>query len=189
MSLKPIPFGLARYGHVLSTRELGAVIVRELQRDAADATGLLVGFWDVEVVTPAVLDEIVMGLRGWLAGVPVGERMLAVAGYNDDVKESLLMVLERRKMALAALEDDQIKLLGGNRQLAATVKEAQNLHSFDAPELAERLELKMPNLHQRLQALMEAGAVTREPDPTATRGRKHRYTAVNSGDLASLTPA
>lgn len=184
-----LPFGLARFGRVLSTRDLGRKVGQELLASAADADGVVLGFWDVQVATPSMLDELVDAMRAWLAGAGAGSRLLVAAGYNEDVRETLEMVLERRKMALAALEGDQIKLLGGSRHLAETMNAAQELGAFSAPDLAERLKVKLPNLHQRLQALMEAGALTREEDESATRGRKHQYSAPRTKDLEALTPA
>ena len=87
---------------------------------------------------------------------------------------------------LANLEDDQIKLLGGSRQLKETLREAQRMGEFSAPELAERLQIKLPALHQRLQALLEAGAVGRTRETAGARGR-HAYRAPKPRDLKTLT--
>ncbi len=78
---------------------------------------------------------------------------------------------------MAALTNGQMRLLGGSKQLKDTLREAQDLGYFTAPQLAERLALKLPNLHARLKALAEAGAVAREEDSSGhevNRGRPAR---------------
>jgi DNA-binding transcriptional ArsR family regulator len=165
---------LAEYGAVLSTRERGREAADVLQRALEDG-GVVLNFAGIEVASPSYLDEILTRLRGLLAENT--SAIVVVVEINRDVKESLELVLERRKMALAVLKDDTIELLGGRRQLAETLAAASELGTFKATELADRLELKLPNLHQRLKALGEAGAVARTVDHTATRGRRYDYEA------------
>jgi DNA-binding transcriptional ArsR family regulator len=161
VSVNTVVFDLGEYGKVLATRERG----REAGRAAADrltgALSMVLGFWGVEVASPPFIDEFLRAVRAELIG---GEssRLLVAVGANEDVRESLAIVLERQGSALANLEKDHIELLGGSRQLRETLKEAQKLGYFTASELAERLEVKLPNLHARLKALTEAGAVARE---------------------------
>jgi hypothetical protein len=161
MSVNPVVFDLGQRGKVLATRERG----REAGREAADvlseATAMILGFWGVEVASPPYLDEFLRALRTELTGGESG-RLLVAAGANEDVRESLMIVLERQGSALANLQEGHIALLGGTRQLNRTLEEAQKLGYFAASELAERLEVKLPNLHARLKALTEYGAVARE---------------------------
>src|SRR4051794_25861752 len=95
MSLNPLVYDLSRHGKVLATRELG----REVGRTAADrlngAQALILGFWGIEVASPPFLDELTRALHTVLWG---GEssRLLVVSGLNEDVRESLAIVLERR---------------------------------------------------------------------------------------------
>lgn len=184
MSLKPIPYALSRHGGVLATRELGRTVGRELQDALADAPGLVLSFSGVEVASPPFLDELLSSVHAVLYGGEAN-KLLVIDGLNEDVKESLLMVLERRKLALATLEDRQIKLLGGSRQLRETLGEAQCMGEFSAPDLAERLEIKLPALHQRLQALLETGAVGRTRESAGERGR-HVYRAPKARDVEAL---
>jgi hypothetical protein len=165
---------LADHGPVLSTRERGREAAGFVQ-EALEEGGVVLNFAGVEVASPSYLDEILVRLRGVLADN--GSGIVVVAEVNADVLESLELVLARRKMALATLKGKTIQLLGGREQLAETLAAASELGSFKAPELAERLELKLPNLHQRLKALSESGAVARTIDRTATRGRRYDYKA------------
>lgn len=174
------------YGQVLSTRERGHEAAEELQRALADSSVVL-NFSGVEVASASFLDEVLSRLRGLLAGAD--SKMVVVIEANEDVSETLELVLSRRKMALASLEHGHVKLLGGSQQLNATLAAASELQTFKAPELAERLKLKLPNLHQRLKALTDAGAVAREPDPTAASGLRYDYEAVGAERLNRVVVA
>lgn len=184
MSLKPIAYALSRHGAVLATRELGRTVGRDLQDAAGNAPGLVLSFCGVEVASPPFLDEVLSSVHAIFYGGDA-DKLLVIDGLNDDVKESLLMVLERRKLALATLENRQIKLLGGSRQLQETLREAQGMGEFSAPELAERLEIKLPALHQRLQALLETGAMGRSSESAGERGR-HTYRASKAREVEAL---
>lgn len=193
--MKMITFHMAEHGRspVLATRELGRQVGRQVQDELAGAEILLLTFTGVEVASPPFLDEIVRAVHSVLRGGDT-KLMVVTLDMNEDVRESLALVLDRHKLMLAALSGGQIELLGGSRQLAETLREAQRLREFTAPELAERLRLKLPNLHQRLKALTEAGALVREEDETAERGRRHRYRAPDADELAdveadTITPA
>lgn len=156
--MKPVIFDLGAHGKVLATRELGRKIGRMAADELADAPSMVLGFWGVEVASPPFLDELVRALSTVLAGGD-SSRLLVAAGYNDDVRESLSMVLERRGSTLGAIEQGQLKLLGGKKHLQDTLAAAQRLGYFTATQLAEDLAVKLPNLHARLKALTEVGAV------------------------------
>jgi len=150
----------------------------------AEGDGLLLSFWQVDVASPPFLAEVIGALRAVLLAHENG--LLLVTGMNDDVKESLELVINRQKMSIAALEGEQVELLGGSTQLVETLREAQRMGTFTAPDLADRLKVKLPALHQRLNALREAGALSREDDPTATRGKRGKYTAPSPEDLGDI---
>ena len=171
---------------VLSTRERGRSAAERVQ-EVLDQGSVVINFKGVEVATPSYLDEIVSRLSGLLRGNE--ERLVVISNANDDVAESLELVLEKRGMVLAALQGDQLKLLGGSSQLKKTLAAAQRLGSFSAPDLAKELEVKLPNLHQRLKDLMEAGALAREPDESAVRGKRYRYDTPDPAKAETLVPA
>lgn len=175
---------LAEQGPVLATRELGRQVGQDLQDKLADANSLVLNFAGVDVASPPFLDEVMRAAQVPLFGRDAN-RLLVAAGFNEDVRESLEWVLERHKLALAALDEGQIELLGGTRQLQETLREAQQLGDFTAPELAERLKVKLPNLHARLKSLTESGALARHEDETAERGRRHRYHAPSPEELGA----
>jgi hypothetical protein len=159
---------LGGVGPVLATREKGRDVADQVALALADS-GLVISFTGVEVATPSFLDEIVVRLAGLLRSNE--DRIVVIADMNDDVSESLRLVLDNRGLVLATLANDQVELLGGPVQLKKTLSAATRLKRFDAAALARELKVKVPNLHQRLKALMEAGAVTRRPDEASSRRR------------------
>jgi hypothetical protein len=175
MSLKLERYNRAQHGDVLATRATGRDIGRVVADRLAQSPGLLLSFHGVDVASPAFLFELIGAIRATLLAPPT--RWLLVTGMNDDVRESTELVLERLKMVLGQLENEQIELLGGAEHLQKTVKAAQELGVFTAPDLAAELELKLPALHQRLIQLVEAGVLSREDDPTATRGKRSKFAA------------
>jgi hypothetical protein len=177
---KPGLLKLAEAGPVLSTRAKGREAADRVQ-DAVKDGGLVVSFVGVEIATPSFLDEVVMRIAALLRRNE--SLVVVIAGLSDEVRESLELVVDNRQLRLALLESDQITLLGGTSQLQETLEAAQNLGSFRAPDLAKELKVKLPSLHQRLSALLEAGAVTRKPDTTVKRGRRHAYKATTPDEV------
>jgi DNA-binding MarR family transcriptional regulator len=161
---------LREHGSVLGTRALGADVAREIRSTDANAAALVVDFSGVRVASSPFLDEVACAIRAEIADRP--DRYVVLARLNEDVADTLELVLRRRDITLTLLTEKELKVLGGRHQLEETLAAATDLGSFTAPELAERLELKLPNLHQRLVQLEAAGALTRSDDPTATRGRR-----------------
>lgn len=181
MSVKIQRYDLVKHGRVLSTRLMGRDVGRAVSAILADSGRLLLSFHEVDVASPAFLGEVVSALRGVL--MSSDDRWLLLTGMNEDVKESVELVLQREKMALGELDRNQVTLLGGSHQLHETLREAQKMGTFTAPDLANKLKLKLPALHQRLNQLIEAGVLSRADDPTATRGKRGRYTAPSAQDV------
>jgi hypothetical protein len=169
-------------GTVLGTRSLGAEIAAEIRESDPAAEALVLDFSDVLVASSPLLDEIVCAARSTIADHP--GRFVVYTGLNDDVSDTLELVAERREVLLTVLRSDRLHVVGGRPYLEETLAAAQDLRTFTAPELAERLELKLPNLHQRLVQLQAAGAVTRADDPSARRGRRLVFGTLNPNDLA-----
>lgn len=175
MTLQPL--SLSDFGPVLSTRERGSEAAERLLRMLGEGT-VVVSFANVEVATPSYLDELLSRLRGALEAKP--EAIVIVTEINPDISESLKLVLDNRNMVLAKLADSKIELIGGNRQLQETMAAASALGTFKATELADQLAVKLPNLHQRLKALTDAGALGRRIDETAERGVRYEFEAPDS---------
>jgi hypothetical protein len=170
MSLIPSTYPLRNHGKVLATRPLGTEVAAALRAATTDAAAVIVDFAEIRVASSPFLDEVACVLRSMIADNP--ERFILLAHLNEDLMDTLELVLQRRDIVLTAVRDGKLGTVGGTRQLDETLAAAQELETFTAPELAERLELKLPNLHQRLAQLQAAGALTRSDDPSARRGRR-----------------
>jgi anti-anti-sigma regulatory factor len=161
MSVKRDALAFEMPGKVLGTRALGREVVEQLREKAGlGDRDLFVDFDTVRVASSPFLDEFVCALRAWNADH--ADRFVVLANLNEDVADTLELVLQRREMALAEMtRERKLRLIGGREHLQETLDAAQRLEVFTAAELAEQLKLKLPNLHQRLVALQAAGAVVR----------------------------
>jgi hypothetical protein len=166
MSVKRDALAFKVPGKVLGTRVLGREVAEQLRARVDEGhRDLFVDFAGVQVASSPFLDELACMLRAWSADHP--DRFVVLTRLNEDVRDTLVLVLERREMALTELREDKLQLIGGRAHLKQTLGAAQELETFTAAELAVQLELKLPNLHQRLVALQAAGAVVRVHPPGA----------------------
>lgn len=179
--MKPIIIDLSETGPVLSTRERGRELADQVEEGLRSKAGVILNFRGVQIATPSFLNEILTRAAGVLRAPESG--LLVATGLTDEVGETLELVLHHRKLMLATLEDKHTELLGGPRHLDETLKAAHKLKEFTAADLAKELQLKLPNLHQRLKALEQAGAIAKSVDDTATRGKRYVWNAP-SNDLA-----
>jgi DNA-binding MarR family transcriptional regulator len=184
MSVKPDVVSLGRRGRVLGTRQLGIELADSIRERAAHSDrALIVDFQGVQVASSPVLDEIARALRAVIADYP--QRFAVLAHLNEDVRETMLLVLESRDMSLTALEDDTFELLGGRRHLEETLDAAQELGTFTAAELAAQLKVKLPNLHHRLNELRAAGAVARVESQAGESSRALQFATPSPRELTT----
>lgn len=182
MSVKPDVLRVARRGKVLGTRALGRELATEIRQRIAGAPAAVIDFDGVEVASSPLLDEIACAMRSAIKDLP--GRFVVLANLNEDVRDTLELVLQRRTMQLTTIDAETLTLLGGRQHLEETLAEAQALGTFTAAQLAERLKVKLPNLHQRLAQLEAAGAVARtEALPDA--GRAHQFSTAKASELVS----
>jgi hypothetical protein len=186
MSMKVTKVVLADEGDVLATRARGRTLGRAIVDNIGDTGHLILDFNGVDVAAPTFLDELLVALRA--VHLTDKGRLVVAVGLTPDVSESLEMVLERRKWMMAAMKDEEVALLGGQRQLSETLAAAARLEGpFTAPQLADELGIKLPALHQRLKALVEDGILAREVDTSEATGpgrRAHAY--VDAADLIDV---
>jgi hypothetical protein len=173
MSMKPKVIRLSRHGRALGTRALGETVAEQVASTGRNAPALIVDFTGVRVASSPFLDEVALAVHASIAAER--PRYVLLAGMNADVADTMKLVLDRRNMTLGALEDEQLEVLGGGPRLQETLEAAQKLGTFTAAELAEQLSQKLPNLHQRLAQLQDAGVLSSEDDPSARRGRRLRF--------------
>jgi DNA-binding MarR family transcriptional regulator len=179
--MKPLIINLSKKTQVLSTRERGRELADAVEKGLRSTPGVMLNFRGVQIVTPSYLDEVLTRAAGVLRTEGAG--WLAASGLSPEVEDTLELVLAHRKMMLAALDANQIELLGGQTQLKETLAAAHRLKEFTGPELASVLKVKLPNLHQRLKALEEAGAVKKRPDESAKRGKRYVWTTASEDPL------
>ncbi len=184
MSVKPVHFVLADHGRVLATRNVGRKVAAHLRELIESQPSIVLNFLDVEAVTPPFLDEILRVVRAEFA-VERDGRVIVVTNLDDDVRETLQLLLDRHRLSLAELRGGRVELLTSVPYLAETLQAAQDLGTeyFTAPQLAQRLALKLPNTNQRLGQLVQAGAVARQRDPDAERGKRYRYSTPQADAL------
>lgn len=183
MSVKPDVVALGKRGRVLGTRKLGTELADEIRARAAKSKHpLLVDFKNIAVASSPVLDEIARAVRAVILDYP--DRFVVLAHLNEDVHETMLLVLQSRDMSLATIEGETLELLGGRAHLDETLAAAQSLEgTFTASELAKRLEVKLPNLHHRLKELQAAGAVARVASVPGESRRATKFVTANPQDL------
>jgi hypothetical protein len=175
-----IHFYLVDHGAVLATRPRGKETADHLRALAAEPGDLILDFRDVEVASAPFLQELVNGVQSVIAAASDTGRIVLIANMNEDVAETLAYVVARKKLMLPYRQGDQVELLEANQQFADTLREAQRLRSFTAPQLANRLHIKPDAATQRLRKLLATGSVVREPDATAKQGLRHLYRAATA---------
>jgi hypothetical protein len=186
IAAQTIHFYLVDHGAVLATRPRGKETADHLRTLAAEPGDLILDFRDVEVASAPFLQELVNGIQSVIAAASETGRIVLIANMNEDVAETLAYVVARKRLMLPYRQGNQVELLEANQQFVDTLREAQRLRSFTAPQLAGRLHIKPDAATQRLRKLLATGSVVREPDATAKQGVRHVYRAATA-ELAEQT--
>jgi hypothetical protein len=173
----PLHVYLADHGKILATRERGKEAAGHLREIAEEPGDLILDFRAVEAATPPFLQEIIDSVQSIINSAGRTGRLVVAAHMNDDVAETLGFVVARKKFPIPHRTGSTVELLEGTPHLAETLREAQQLRSFTAPQLAERLKIKDDAATQRLKSLLKTGAVARERDASASRGVRDLYRA------------
>jgi hypothetical protein len=169
----------ANFGNVLATREQGRRVGELIDARALEPTSFLLNFDGVAVLTPPFLSQTLDAIYNALKRHRDEGSFAATINLDEDNLETLKMVIDAGDWpGLAYAEDDAVELLNATPQLAETLREAQRLGPFIAPQLAERMGLKLPAANQRLSQLVEAGAMARWRDASAARGKRYQYEAL-----------
>lgn len=182
--MKPLFIQLAKKRRVLMGRGEGEAVAARIESGFKKKQTVVLGFAGVEMVTPSFLDAIFTRTKGYL-GRPEQPLLLAV-GMNDDVSETVILVLRHNKLMLATMQNDALELLGGSQQLKETLEAASRRLEFTPKDLADELAVKLPALHQRLKALTEAGAIKQLG---SKRGKSDVYGSLDVRELKQLTNA
>jgi hypothetical protein len=176
----PLHVYLRDHGIVLATRPLGRRAADHVRTIADERGDVILDFAGVEVATPPFLQELVDAVHGLVLRDRGTGRIVVFANMNEDLAETMRYVVAKRKMSVAYREGDRIDLLEAKPHLVETLRTAQRLKSFTAPQLADKLKIEKDTATQRLKKLLETGAVVREPDPEAKQGIRHLYRAATA---------
>jgi len=161
-------------------------VARALSDEAAPERDIVLDFKDVEALTPPFLDELFAALKSFLARHE-GRTTVVAVNLDDDLLDSIELVLEKRGFPLAWQQEDEVHLLAAAPHLRETLEAASASAEFTAADLAERLKLQPTTVNQRLVALLEAGAVARVRDPSE-RGVRYRYRTARNDPAAESKP-
>jgi len=167
---------------ILITRERGVearhALERELDLHPRDDEPVGIDFSDVVALSVSFADGFfVQLLSGWQKSY-YGGHPLVVFGASPDVADTIDAVLRLRMLGVLHVKSKNDEtLLGGESSLQETMRVAAQLRIFTAHELADVLHLKAPAANNRLKALVDMGALIREPiTPRQGRGGKEfRY--------------
>jgi hypothetical protein len=170
-------FHLADEARVLATRDQGRRVAATIRERTDEAVPVVVDFEGVEVVAPPFLDELLNELYRVAQRHREDGVVVVAVNIDDDNLETLRMVIGSARPGLAVKEDDGVYLATRTPHLAETLAKAQELRVFTAPKLAEAMDLKLPNVNQRLARLVEAGALARRRDLEAAHGKRYLYLA------------
>jgi hypothetical protein len=164
---------------VLATRESGRHVAEEILRRAEEPGAIILDFAEVGVVTLPFVQEMMSGVHETILRAPETGRIVVAVNLDRDVADAVSHVLRGRKQALAWYAGQTINLLAADLSLTETLRQAQELDSFTAPLLAERLGIEPTAATHRLKRLLQCGAVIRERDANASRGVRHLYHVIS----------
>lgn len=175
-------YPIAKWNAFLATRDRGRRVREDIEQKLASVPAgeaLSLDFAGVEGITVSFGDECIAKLILARASGDFVDRGLLVENPNEDVRETLETVLERRKLAAVVLgHHGELEVLGQHGWLPETVKVAQDLRSFRASELAERLGITPQAVNNRLKLLVACGAVVRERVVPEGGGKEFSYSVV-----------
>jgi hypothetical protein len=98
MSVKLDVIRLRKRGRVVGTRALGSEVADEIRSSDPAAKALVLDFTGVRVASSPFLDEVVCATRAAIVDHP--DRHVVYGGLDEDVLDTLDLVVERRGVAL-----------------------------------------------------------------------------------------
>lgn len=105
-------------------------------------------------------------------------RMVFVSHAGADVADAIDAALKVRGLVLFCASDGRPRLLGDSSpHLDETMLAAQELGTFSAGTLADRLGIKPAAANNRLKALLRSGALARRQHVPERGGNEYRYLA------------
>ena len=156
---------MQNWGAFLATRDRGREVRSDIEtviRGSGSGEYIVLDFDGIQEITVSFGDECVAKLLVDRSADENADWSLALANLNDEVLETLGLVLGRRKLAAAVIGPAGLGLVGDNGWLGLTLDVAAAMGIFRANDLAERLGLTAQAANNRLRQLVATGAVRRE---------------------------
>lgn len=163
----------------LATRDRGREVREDIERELARVSSgeaLVLDFTDIDAITHSFGDECIGKLALSRSSGEFTDKGLWAEGLTEDVRETLVIVLERRKLSLASLgTEGRVTFLAEPAWLAETLAAAMKLRSFSALELAEALGITAQAVNNRLKLVVASGAVVKERTVPERGGKEFAY--------------
>lgn len=160
------------------TRSEGRKAAAQVRQRMLAPVNLVLDFSGVGAATPSFLDEVCHEIDLGLRRHRDDGTVVVATHMQPEVVESFEFVLERHRHSLAytTVKSRDLDLLNAAPHLIETLQAAVDLGGeFTVPDLADYLDLPANTVNQRLADLLESGAVGRERDLDAERGKRYRY--------------
>jgi hypothetical protein len=173
-------YRFAKWGsRFLATRDRGREVREDIEQELAKLSPgdtLVLDFSDIDAITHSFGDETVGKLLLTRSAGDLADRGLVAEALSEDVRETLDVVLDRRKLALVSITSDgSVHVLGESGWLAQTLQAALRLRTFRASELADALGISAQAANNRLKLVVASGAVIRERSVPARGGKEFQY--------------
>jgi hypothetical protein len=162
---------------LLTTRAQGEHLRQDLERHLIEqrAQHLEISFGDVHALTISCADEFLGRFLTELHASTRDPVPVLLSGLTDDTWQEVDVVLERRKLAAAAIIDGRLELVGGDSYLKDTFRHSTQLGRFTPAQIATDLGVTVQNANNRLKKLVNMGALVRSRVNIPGGGREFSY--------------
>jgi hypothetical protein len=164
---------------VLVTRELGSHVRHKIEKQLEleqSNTLLLLDFSGIGIIDFSCADEVVAKLLTRLQAMEFGEKFIALTRVTPSHRENIGVALERKKLAVLAVEKGYWEVLGDLKHyLDETLQQVMEQKRLTARLLATRLGLELNTSSTRLINLYKARLVARIEEGVGEGGRQFVY--------------
>lgn len=173
-----VTFDVAEGERFLSTRPRGRSALRTMEdQTPANLSLLVIDFTNVDAMTVSFTDEFLGTYYSALATHDGPPTTVTITGLNDDTRETIIISFERRDLIALEQQASRLTLLAASEVLNETFELAQELETFTALNVAERLNITSPNANNRLKRLVAARALIRRRGVAESGGKEFTYSA------------
>jgi hypothetical protein len=156
-------------------------------KSRSDAS-IVIDFGEVRAMTISFADEFLAKFVTSFDGLG-RDFTVAVRGLNDENREAIEIALERRKANVVLLEDESEPELLGDKRNDETFRTALGLGSFRAIQIADLLKISPQNANNRLQPLVNVGALRKSRTVGLARGGKEFVYVADVSSRSNSTDA